>query len=171
MSRRALTLPFRLASSTTPKNPQWVCRRCLASQAESISTTDKPSFQTPVSEIPIQREATELPEAAKSTYNPSLPASQRIDPSTGRPYPLSKTDFYLKKPIGQVIPPQYLQHSTSEILHEQEQVQRAKVEGHRNLIGVVVSAGKMAKTVKVRIDGRRWEAKIGKVSVAVWWLP
>ncbi|KAK5129406.1 hypothetical protein LTR08_003293 [Meristemomyces frigidus] len=164
MSRRALTLPLRVASSAVPK-AQWVCRRCLATQAEATSSTANPPFLSPASDSPLQREHTPLSTVSDSTppsYDASLPASQRIDPSTGRPYPLSKTDFNLKKPLGQVIPPQYLQHSTSALLHKQEQAQRAKVEGHRSLTGVVVSAGKMDKTVKVRIDGRRWEAKIGK---------
>lgn len=33
---------------------------------------------------------------------------------------------------------------------------------HKDIVGVVVSAGKMDKTVKVRVPGQRWEKKIGK---------
>lgn len=100
----------------------------------------------------------------KSAYDPSLPAAQRTDPATGRPYRLSPTDFLLKKGLPHPIPTQLLQHSSSELLNPHEQEARARTVGHREIVGVVVSAGKMNKTVKVRVAGQRWEKKIGKVS-------
>ncbi|KAK5124546.1 hypothetical protein LTR85_001763 [Meristemomyces frigidus] len=107
-----------------------------------------------------------IPQASAETqqlaYDPSLPASQRIDPATGRPYRLSRTDFLLKKGLPQYIPTQYLQHSTTELLPQDEKESRARTVGHREIVGVVVSAGKMDKTVKVRVAGQKWEKKIGK---------
>lgn len=53
-------------------------------------------------------------------------------------------------------------------MHENEKAQRERVQGevaggHKKMVGVVVSAGKMDRTVKVRIPGQRWEGRIGKV--------
>jgi small subunit ribosomal protein S17 len=59
---------------------------------------------------------------------------------------------------------QYLQHSTSDALHTDEKVQREKAPPvTRRIVGVVVSAGRMHKTVKVRVPGQEWNRKIGKV--------
>ncbi|KAK5712578.1 hypothetical protein LTR17_017893 [Elasticomyces elasticus] len=140
MSRRAVTLPLRFASAATP---QWVCRRCLATQTTNTTST---TASTPP---PVYGD-------------PRLPASQRIDPATGRPTPLAEVDRLLKKPLRQLIPPQYLEHSTVEWLHDNEKAQRDRTKPHRKIIGVVVSTGKMAKTVKVRVPTQRWEPKIGK---------
>lgn len=121
-----------------PLNPQWVCRRCLATQTETSSTPIPPAAEAP-------------------DYDPSLPASQRT-------YRLNKTDFNLKKPLKQrKINDQYLQHSTSDLLHDNEKKLREKTVPHKKVIGVVVSAGKMQKTVKVRVAGQEWNKRIGKV--------
>ncbi|KAK0344917.1 hypothetical protein LTR91_022297 [Friedmanniomyces endolithicus] len=146
MSRRAVTLPLRLASAPKQQPQQWTCRRCLATQATSTTSTPSDSTSPP----------------PPGYGDPRLPASARIDPATGRPTPLSEVDRLLKKPLRQLIPPQYLEHSTVEWLHENERAQREKTRVHRKIVGVVVSTGKMAKTVKVRVPTQRWEAKIGK---------
>jgi len=148
MSRRAVTLPLRLVSAPKQQPPQpWTCRRCLATQATSTTSTPSDSTSPP----------------PPGYGDPRLPASERIDPATGRPTPLSEVDRLLKKPLRQLIPPQYLEHSTVEWLHENERAQRERTRVHRKIVGVVVSTGKMAKTVKVRVPTQRWEPKIGKV--------
>lgn len=58
---------------------------------------------------------------------------------------------------------QYLQHSTSDILPEGEKAQREQTVLHKRIIGVVVSSGKMDKTVTVRVGGQTWNKRIGKV--------
>ncbi|KAK3066304.1 hypothetical protein LTR53_017406 [Teratosphaeriaceae sp. CCFEE 6253] len=140
MSQRALSLPLRLASRAT-QSPSWTCRRCLATQAAN---------------------STAAPPAPSVYVDPRLPASARIDPATGRPAPLSETDRLLKKALRQLIPPQYLEHSTVEWLNDNEKAQRDRTKAHKKIVGVVVNTGKMAKTVKVRVPGQRWEPKIGK---------
>lgn len=157
MSRHALTLPLRLASSAAKPSPnQWICRRCLATATEAQAqgvpdTLLQQSTQTAPSSEP------QSTNTYGANYDPSLPASQRS-------YRLSKTDFHLKKPLPQKIPIQYLQHSTSDLLHHHEKEQRERAPGpHKEIVGVVVSAGKMDKTVKVRVPGQRWEARVGKV--------
>lgn len=124
MSQRALTLPLR----TRGIQSAWICRRCLATQAESI-----PSLN---SEAPI--------------------ASQR-------PHRAQVTEV-LSRRLPHNIPTQYLQHSRSEHLDPIEKAQRdSHIEKHKEIRGVVVSAGLMDKTVRVRVPGRRWNKKIGKV--------
>lgn len=148
MNRRVIALPLRLASATRSQQTQWICRRCLATQAEPTPTAPppQPSF--------APRTA-----ANEAEYDPSLPSSQRT-------FKLSKSDKYLKRGLSHRIPPQYLAHSTSDLLPEHEKKQREELNEHRPIVGVVVSAGKMAKTVKVRVPGRRWEKRIGKVGFA-----
>ena len=146
MSSRTLVLPVRSLSRQT-HHTQWICRRCLATQQTSSPTISSP-------EPPPQRILKDPSET--STYDATLPSSQRD-------YRLTKTDFHLKKPLSHKIPRQYLQHSTSELLHQNEKKEREKAIAHKRIMGVVVSAGKMEKTVKVRCPGRRWEGKIGKV--------
>ncbi|WPH04008.1 Hypothetical protein R9X50_00689200 [Acrodontium crateriforme] len=171
MSRRTILLPFRLASSVAPKpqTNQWVCRRCLSTQpdgtiAAASITPIAQSTVTPASSV--RSSATDASSDAISSYDPTLPASKRN-------YPLNKTDFNLKKALPHAVPLQYLQHSTSDVLAEKEKAQRekqrlqAQINGQKDprknlLQGVVVSAGKMQKTVKVRIPTRRWEGRIGK---------
>jgi small subunit ribosomal protein S17 len=144
MSRRAFTLPFRaIAPSTSKFASQWTCRRCLATQAEVPSTAQS--------------------DTVPPNYDPTLPFSQRIGPD-GQHYNLKKSDRMLKKPLKQRLPPQYLQHSTSEILHESEKAMRQESVKHKKLVGVVVSSGRMKKTVTVRVNGQKWNKRIGKVS-------
>lgn len=139
MSRRALSLPVRTLSSanTTSTHTQWICRRCIATQAPPQADSPK-------------------------TYDPTLPFAQRIGPD-GQPYALTKTDRLLKKVLKQRIPSQYLQHSTSELLPEVEKEHREQTVLHKKVVGVVVSSGKMDKTVTVRVGGQTWNKRIGKV--------
>lgn len=141
MSQRALHLPIR--TLTARNGAQWTCRRCLATEPVSPSQPPMPP--------PQKKDPSET-----SNYDPSLPSSQRD-------YRLTPTDFYLKRHLPQRIPDQYLQHSTSPILHLEEKVQRETVSKHKRIIGVVVSAGKMDKTVKVRLPTQRWNTRIHKV--------
>ena len=79
--------------------------------------------------------------AAPPNYDPSQPAKKRIGPN-GERYQLLKSDRLLKTPLPQArIPRQYLTHSTSEILHENEKAQRELVTRHKPIVGVVVSSG------------------------------
>lgn len=77
--------------------------------------------------------------------------------------PKSWVNRWVAEKLPHPVPIQYLQHTTSDKLSEEEQEWRRKTPPHGQLVGVVVSAGKMDKTVKVRIPGQRWEKKIGKV--------
>ncbi|KAI7460347.1 glycosyl transferase, partial [Hortaea werneckii] len=156
MSQRTLTLPLRLASSSRPQS-QYICRRCLATQ----STNTLPS--TGVFQTPWLPEGTPLPE----NYDPTLTFEKRTLSETGEDgkpqhYRLTKTDWYLKKGLPHAIPPQYLQHSTASHLAHEERLQREKTQEHREILGVVVSSGKMDRTVKVRLPGQRFERKVGK---------
>lgn len=131
MSKRALTLPLRARGFQSA----WICRRCLATQAESVPSSN--------SEAPI--------------------ASQRPTRAEVRET--------LSRPLPHRIPTQYLQHSISEHLDPIEKTQRDEhVEKHKEIRGVVVSAGLMDKTVRVRVPGRRWNKKIGKV-LSKYWTP
>jgi small subunit ribosomal protein S17 len=49
-------------------------------------------------------------------------------------------------------------------LHESEKAMREEQVKHKKLVGVVVNSGKMDKTVTVRINGQKWNARIRKVS-------
>lgn len=147
MSGRTLTLPIRTLASGRQVGSQWICRRCLATQAESSESR------------PLITPPTPLPE----WYDPSLPASKRLDPE-GNPYRLTKTDMLLKKRLDQDrIPAQYLTHTTAEHLHEKEKAQREHTKPHTRIVGVVVRSGRMAKTVTVRVAGQRFQKQIKKV--------
>lgn len=151
MSQRALRIPIRALPSYPYRNGvQWVCRRCLA----TTTTSEKTPMPPPL--VPQK----ESPETAKN-YDPTLPSSQRD-------YRLKNSDFYLKKAIPQRIPFQYLVHSTSPILAKEERLAREQAKtAHKpkRLVGVVVSSGKMHKTVKVRLPAQRWNNKIHKVGL------
>ena len=152
MSRRALSLPLRVASSFKPNPNQWVCQRCLATKAEP----------TPVPDHILQQTVAKPAPSPQTTQTPTRETSQTSRPNNNFLSDLSS----LEKPLPQIaLPVQYLQHSTSDLLHEREKAQRVKTEPHKPIVGVVVSAGKMKKTVKVRIPGLRWEKRIGKVSL------
>ena len=90
----------------------------------------------------------------------------------------------LKRELPHAIPPQYLFHVKRGVLpprdrHEQKHLFKWALEGYSNvegqrkskhvreIKGVVVSAGKMDRTVKVRVPWQRWEQKIKKVSLIV----
>lgn len=70
----------------------------------------------------------------------------------------------LSRPLPQAkIPDHYLQHVNAELLPISEQEQWEKVTPHKKTVGVVVSHGKMDKTVRVRVAGQRWNQAIKKV--------
>ena len=146
MSQSALSLPIRTLAGARRRGGQWICQRCLATQ----TNTSLPSVDSP----PPPRILKDASDA--DNYDPTLPSSQRD-------YRLTKNDFHLKKALPHKLPVQYLQHSTSEILHQTEQAQREQTRKHKRLVGVVVSAGRMEKTVKVKMPGQTWNKKIGKV--------
>ncbi len=103
----------------------------------------------------VMRNATEA-----DNYDPKLPASLRD-------YRLNKVDFFLKTPLPQTLPVQYLQHSTSDLLHASERAQRENVEPHRRIVGVVVRSGKMDKTVTVRVPKKVWNKRVRKVKLHI----
>ncbi|KAF2724205.1 nucleic acid-binding protein [Polychaeton citri CBS 116435] len=124
MSHRAITLPIRSLSRQASQQ-QWVCRRCIATQAE---------------------------------VTPSGSGAAPPPPFD----PIRKQQKILARPLAHAVPPQYLQHTTTDALNPREKAQRDHTEPHKEIVGVVVSAGKMDRTVKVRVPTRRWEPKIGK---------
>lgn len=137
MSQRALALPLR----TRILRPQWVCRRCLTTEVEPASPFDPPP-----------------PAPASTPDKISERASATTTPPTRTP-----KDRILSRALPHRIPDQYLQHSTSDDLPEEEQKARAQTTKHQDIRGVVVSTGLMDKTVRVRVPGRRWNGKVGKV--------
>ncbi|KAF2858873.1 nucleic acid-binding protein [Piedraia hortae CBS 480.64] len=88
------------------------------------------------------------------------------DPPVGNPRSShreqTKIATLLSTPITAKIPPQLLCHSTSSLLPLEEQEQRAATRPHKEITGVVVSSGKMQKTVKVRVQGQKWNSRIKK---------
>ncbi|KAF7197328.1 37S ribosomal protein S17, mitochondrial [Pseudocercospora fuligena] len=118
MSQRAFSLPIRTIATKAVK-PQWICRRCLATQQSSLTASEK--------------------------Y------------SKGRTSELLSTQLPQKH-----LPPQVLSHVNAESLPINEQEQWEKVEPHKKIVGVVVSHGKMDKTVRVRIAAQRWNQRIKK---------
>ncbi|CAK1367235.1 unnamed protein product [Cercospora beticola] len=115
MSQHALRIPLRNVASKSSK-PQWICQRCLATQAQP------------------------------STVYQKLPTADLLS----RQLPQRK------------LPDQYLSHVNAETLPISEQEQWEKVAPHKKIVGVVVSHGKMDKTVRVRVAGQRWNNKIKK---------
>lgn len=154
MSHPTLRLPLRTLHKARVNGGQWICRRCLATTS-TTTVIDPPPPPIPSRKLPsAPLEKKDPSEALK--YDPHLPSSERD-------YRLTKTDFYLKKGLPQVIPHQYLQHSKSDLLPPAEKEQRDKTEGHKRIVGVVVSAGKMDKTVRVQVPGKVWNKRIKKV--------
>lgn len=101
--------------------------------------------------------ATQTEVTPSSSSEPPIPSQ----PPAGD---LTHSEKILSRQLPHRIPNQYLQHSTSEHLNPIEKTHRDEgVEKHKEIRGVVVSAGLMDKTVRVRIPGRRWNKKIGKV--------
>ena len=137
MSRPALTLPLRLACLPRTLTPApRISRRWLSTE---ISAEQDP----PLTSIPTP-----------SSPTPAAPSSK----------PLTPLEAALRRPLRKHrIPIQHLQHSTSTDLPADEEAQRDDTVPHTAIRGVVVSAGKMHKTVKVRLPSRRWEPRIGKV--------
>lgn len=101
----------------------------------------------------------------------------RTLPSTGlrrclatQTSPAAKVDYrslapeeVLSRPLKQTaIPAHYLQHVNAESLPISEQEQWEKVTPHKKTVGVVVSHGKMDKTVRVKVAGQRWNKAIKK---------
>jgi len=156
MSARAFTLPIRAFSrpQIAQQAERYTCRRCLhttQTQAQEV---------TPVQ---IDAEAPTLPaskpkakKAAKYEYNPALNVTQRD-------YPLSTTDRLVKRILPHSIRPQLLQHVDPAALHGRERDAALKTQKHHEIVGVVVRTGRMDKTVSVRVAGRRYEPRIGKV--------
>lgn len=155
-----MRLPIRSLPKASRNSSQWICRRCLA----TTTTTSPPSRYTPIPPLSTRSSPSSLPQKKDASeaefYDPFLKSSERD-------YRLTKTDFYLKKPLPQEIPHQYLQHSESPLLHPSEQAARKKVEKHGSIVGVVVSTGKMDKTVRVQIPRKVWNRRIKKVRSAL----
>lgn len=146
MSRRVLVLPIRPLSSKQ-SSPQWICRRCLATQSQ---------------------DATPIPPVGTATTSPSPRRLNPSQPAMERRSRLSETDLNLKRALPQSkIPAAYLVHSTSNILHQKEKKQREETVPHKPIAGVVVSAGRMDKTVKVRVGGQTWNKRIKKVRCTI----
>ena len=107
-----------------------------------------------------------------TTQEGASPPPDALDPLTSRhtgssehtlsspPGPLDK---YLPRRLKHQIPTQYLQHSTDDRLNLAEKREREKTDKHKEIKGVVVSAGLMDKTVRVRVPGERWNKKLAKV--------
>ncbi|KAK3674456.1 hypothetical protein LTR78_005542 [Recurvomyces mirabilis] len=157
MSRRSLSLPLRLASSASSQRSSWICRRCLATQAAELPSAIDAVVSTPT--LPSGSAATT---SQAQHGDPRLSASGRKDPATGRVQTLSRTDRLLKAPLPHPVPEQHLQHTTADYLPEEELWARSRTQPHKKIVGIVVSAGKMEKTVKVRVAGQRWEPRIRK---------
>ena len=148
-------MPLRLSSRSLGQ--QWVCKRCLATQAETNNLPPLPTILDPSTPSSSSHSTTE---PVQSGNTASRSNSIAFDPSGSQ----SRTDFYLSKRLPHAVPIQYLQHSTSHKLAGREKQVRETAVAHRDIVGVVVSTGKMDKTVKVRIPGQTWNKRIGKVN-------
>ena len=156
MSARAFTLPIRAFSrpQIAQQAERYTCRRCLhttqtqAQEATPVQIDAEPPT-LPVS-VPVSVPRT------PANYNPALNATQRD-------YRLSKEDRLAKRILPHTIRPQLLQHVNPALLHGREREAALKAEKHKEIVGVVVRTGSMDKTVSVRVAGRRYEPRIGKV--------
>lgn len=131
---------------------RYTCRRCLhTTQAQAQDATPvQIDTETPTA-TPVTASSASLAE-----YNATLPASKRD-------YPLTKTDRMVKRILPHSIRPQLLQHVDPAKLHGRERETALKNQKHAEIVGVVVRTGRMDKTVSVRVAGRRYEPRIGKV--------
>lgn len=154
MSGRAFTLPIRAFSrpQIAQQAERYTCRRCLhTTQAQAQELTPvQIDAEAPILPVPVSDPKT----AAK--YNPALNAAKRD-------YPLSQTDRLVKRILPHSIRPQLLQHVDPAVLHGRERDAALKSQKHHEIVGVVVRTGRMEKTVSVRVAGRRYEPRIGKV--------
>jgi hypothetical protein len=156
MSARAFTLPIRAFSrpQITQQAERYTCRRCLhttQTQAQEATPVQIES-EAPNNTLPISiSEST-----TTAAYNPALKATQRD-------YLLSRTDRLVKRILPHSVRPQLLQHVDPMVLHGRERAAALRVQKHHEIVGVVVRTGRMDKTVSVRVAGRRWEGRIGKV--------
>ena len=154
MSARAFALPIRAFSrpQIAQQAERYTCRRCLhttQTQAQEVTTTP--------AQIELDAPTLPIPESTSATqYNPSLKATQRD-------YPLSQTDRLVKRILPHSVRPQLLQHVDPAVLHGRERAAALKCQTHKDVVGVVVRTGRMDKTVSVRVAGRRYEPRIGKV--------
>ncbi|KAM3413988.1 hypothetical protein BST61_g10652 [Cercospora zeina] len=87
----------------------------------------------------------------------------QTQPAARIDYQKLSTQDLLSRPLPQrKIPDQYLTHVKAKTLPVSEQEQWEKVAPHKKTVGVVVSHGKLNKTVKVRVAGQRWNNRIKK---------
>lgn len=156
MALPALRLPFR--SSTVPLSVRsaWTCRRCM----ETMTAQTAPVINLPPTLSPQQLQSRSKPspkEAQKAIeYDPTLPANKRS-------YPLLKEHALLKKPLPHSLPGHYLMHASTSMLPRAERVQQDILDRPKSITGVVVSAGKMDKTVRVRVRRQMWNKRVKKV--------
>jgi hypothetical protein len=155
MSARAFSLPIRAFSrpQIAQQAERYTCRRCLhttQTQAQAQEATTPAQIELEAPTLPISNPTT------AAQYNPSLKATQRD-------YPLSQTDRLVKRILPHSVRPQLLQHVDPAVLHGRERAAALKCQTHKDVVGVVVRTGRMDKTVSVRVAGRRWEGRIGKV--------
>lgn len=158
MSARAFALPIRAVSrpQIAQQAERYTCRRCLhttQSQAQE-ATPVQIDAEAPV--LPVSKPKSAFQPKIEAKYNPALNAAQRD-------YPLSSTDRLVKRILPHTIRPQLLQHVEPSLLHGRERDAALKAEKHKEIVGVVVRTGRMDKTVSVRVAGRRYEPRIGKV--------
>lgn len=157
MSARVFTLPIRAFSRQQigQQAERYTCRRCLHTTQAKAQDATPVQIDAEAPTIP----ATDLANASSASipgYNSALPASKRD-------YPLTKTDRMVKRILPHSIRPQLLQHVDPAKLHGRERETALKNQKHAQIVGVVVRTGRMDKTVSVRVAGRRYEPRIGKV--------
>ncbi|KAF2772593.1 nucleic acid-binding protein [Teratosphaeria nubilosa] len=104
-----------------------------------------------------------------NAYNhPELKPELRLNKITGTVQGPAdyETELILARPVGHSIPLQLLQHLSDEsaqLLPVEEQEVRGRLgPAPKSNTGVVVSAGKMDRTVKVRMVGKKWNNKVKK---------
>lgn len=152
--------PSAAAQQTQELQPLGVLSNNTISQSRS---TWKPSRSNAIKEATIQRLLTRQ---ASSSVSEEDRTNRWLD--------------ILEWDLKHDLPSQYLMYINDDILTAKEKLQREQVyrwamSGHvdgegqpkenaREIKGVVISTGRMPRTVKVRIPGQRWEPKIKKVS-------
>lgn len=190
MSRRALAAPIRQFSR--PATKPWICRRCLnteTSPSEPTILSELTAVSPPSLTISSVTNNSSTTQDAKSRWVHStkplwfLRRFQVHDEMPEEERQRRQQLYYaLKRGLPHRIPPQllmYVQPTALTTVEKQEREHLLKwalpghvnadleLKGGREVKGVVVSAGKMDRTVKVRVPGQRWEPRVKKVSPAL----
>ncbi len=147
-----------LTPTNCPAAERYTCRRCLHTPRPRRKNSHpyKSTQKHPFSPVPVSE-----PKAAANTTRLSMQQAR---------LPALTNDRLVKRILPHSIRPQLLQHDDPAVLHGRERDAALKSQKHHEIVGVVFGRGRMEKTVSVRVAGRRYEPRIGKVRSRFVWL-